>query len=313
MSHIGTNKIGKVYLGTTEIAKAYLGSDLVYQKGTPAPNYAFDGIYLSGASGGVCTFGIYTDRMISPIFSSIGVSSVTFSTGGTRVGGYFMFGDDGKYSTYYLDNVTPRTVSLSSSIQKKNNVLCFPSANLASAYVYDNTNQRYLFRGADLDSSLIHSEDDFRSESILANAVTWENSRGDFENWNFTNSSNFTTTPKTTYRPTMFRLIHSPSSSDTTEYTTVIGQFVTMPKNYTGGTSYIEFSVGGVYSGANPCLLLYNDTDKTANYYMPTSNPRTVTINATRDTVRVYCKKTEYPNAYIKDAYTNTMLWKGAD
>lgn len=33
MSHIGTNKIGKVYLGDTEIAKAYLGSNLVYQNG----------------------------------------------------------------------------------------------------------------------------------------------------------------------------------------------------------------------------------------------------------------------------------------
>ena len=313
MSYIGTTKIGGMYLGSTEIAKAYLGSSLVYQKGTPAPNYAYEGIYLSGASGGVCTFGIYTTtRMISPIFSTVGASSVTFSTGNTRQGGFYIFTDAGKYQTYYLDNANPRTVALSAANQVKNNVLCFRIEDLASAYVYDETNGKYLFKGDELSSTLIHTSDDFRSESILANAVTWENARGDFANWNYTTSSSFTTTPRTTYNPPIYRKIHSATSSDTSEFTTLIGKYVTMPKNYTDGASYIAFSVGGVYSGTNPCLLIYDDDEKTANYYAASSNPRTVTIGASRDRVRIYCKMSDYPNAYIKDAYTNTMLWEGA-
>lgn len=37
MSYYGSTKIGRMFLGGTEIAKAYLGSDLVFQKGQPAP------------------------------------------------------------------------------------------------------------------------------------------------------------------------------------------------------------------------------------------------------------------------------------
>ena len=49
MSYIGTTTIGGMFLGGTEIAKAYLGSDLVFQKGGPAPlPYDAEVAYLTG-------------------------------------------------------------------------------------------------------------------------------------------------------------------------------------------------------------------------------------------------------------------------
>ena len=276
-------------------------------------NYAYRNIRYSCHDGGYADFGYgQANYMISPLFSVKDARSVTFSVGGTRIGDLVFFQDDGGYRSYYISNANPRTVSVGASYNLC--AICFQISKLASTYVYDNTNGLYLFNGSELSSSQILEYDQFRTYSPLASAITWENSRGDLENWNFANSSSASSSgARNIYNPPIYRIVKTPTST-ASEYQSVISKMVTLPKNYTDGKSYIEFSVGAVYSSGNyPLALFYNDNSQTASYFMPTTNPRTVTAGASYTTMRLLMDSSKYSSSYIKDAFTNTFLWKGSD
>ena len=289
----------------------------VSQPGQSLPNYAYDGIYYSGVSGGSCVFGYGTKTyMISPIFTLTGVSSLTFSVGTTNAGCIvFLDSSTGLYNSYYASNSNPRTVSPSSTIQTKLGVLCFKTENLANSYVYDNTNSRYLFKGSDLTSSQIHSWKAFRSESPLASGIIWENARGDFENWNLvTNASVSTSGARSVYEPPMYRVVRSASNTTAAYYNSVISKKILLPKNDPDLKSQVAWSIGKTYSGSTaPCLLMYDDDAEAANYFAANANPRTVTISNNWDYIRLIMDINYYAASYAKDVITDTYLWKGSD
>lgn len=287
----------------------------VSQLGQSLPNYAYEGIYYKGFTGGYCVFGYgHATYMISPFFSLESTSSLTFSLGGTNVGHLLFFDKDTYlYNNYYTSNANPRTVSLSATLKGKLCALCFQKSNLASTYAYDNTNQRYLFNGADFDSSMIHTWKQFRGESQLADAIIWENARGDFENWNFAANANASTeNARNVYEPTIYRVVRSASNTSAAYYSSVISKEILLPKDGSGGKSPVEFSLGKAY-GANtsPCLLLYDDDGKSANYYQASPNPRSVNIDGVWDHIRFVIELSYYSTAYVTDTVTGTTLWQG--
>ena len=285
----------------------------VSQPGQSLPNYAYNDISYVGASGGSATFGFggTQNTMISPLFSVKNGHSISFSLGGTNVGHMLYFNDDGSYQAYTGSTSNPRTATPSRDY--KYACVCFQKANLASTYVYDNTDGVYLFKGDELASSDIKGADQFRANSPLAAGIIWENARGDFEGWNFAASATANTTnARTTYNMTMYRLVKN-STSTASYYPTIITKFVTMPKNDPDGKSAIQFSLGTTYSGGSkPCLLIYDDDDSSVNYYAANANPRSVTIGNKWDKVRLLVESSRYASSFIKDTTTGTTLWSGA-
>lgn len=316
-ANTGTTPRSKIItISTVEGSPSQSVQLIVSQPGKSVPNYAYEGIYYNGLSGGSCVFGYgHATYMISPIFSLENTNSLTFSLGGTNVGHLIFFDKDTYlYNNYYTSNANPRTVNLSATLKGKLCALCFQKSKLTSTYAYDNTNQRYLFNGADFDSSMIHDWKQFRGESPLADAIIWENARGDFENWNFAaNATASTENARSVYEPTIYRIVRS-SGNTAAYYSSVISKEILLPKDGAGGASPIQFSLGKAY-GANtsPCLLLYDDDGKSANYYQANPNPRSVTIDGVWDHIRFVIELSYYSTAYVKDTETGTYLWKGSD
>lgn len=247
--------------------------------------------------------------LMSPIFElgEIGDNiTLTFSAGasysGDRYPGLVFFDENLLPYGYNVASSNPRTVTKTVSQNYKYVRLIFKTTYVFQSYILDAYNQKYLFKGDELDLSLVQGKEAFRNSNYWKS--DWEpNSRGDWIGWNFTDSSSAASDFRSNFNYPMYRNI----GVNATQFPYSISKMVELPAT---GLD-IEFSCGEVNTDA--VLRVLNPVTKAAAYYTANENPRTISaLSGSYTHVQLYFLTENYANCYIKDATNNEILWEGA-